>query len=100
MKKIFMLCGVLGALAACDKDAAEPVLTCGDYEVSVDFDKSVVDNLHVVINSDAVELGLVESASGAKYQGVLNDTTVVLWQKGEDWTLMLDEDIIIECASK
>ena len=52
------------------------------------------------INGDELELSNVVAASGAKFAGILNDTIVVLWNKGENWTLILDDDTIIECESK
>ena len=58
------------------------------------------DTLLANINGDELELSHVVSASGAKYAGMLNDTIVVLWGQGEDWSLILDDDTIIECTGK
>lgn len=100
MKKFAFMIMAVAALAACNKEEDTGTRICGDYEVAMEIPADNPDVLHAVINGDAVDLTISQSASGARYQGVLNDTVVVLWQKGEDWTLMLDEDIIIECASK
>ena len=57
--------------------------------------------MHAIISGDAVDLALTQSASGAKYAGVLNDTNVVLWGKGDAWTMFLGPDeTIIECSIK
>ena len=58
------------------------------------------DTMRANINGDELELSNVVSASGAKYAGILNDTIVVLWNKGENWTLILDDETIIDCVGK
>ena len=101
MKRFAILAAVLGLCVACDRDDVQSASrTCGGYEVAMQFDADNTDVLHAVINGDALDLTHDVSASGAKYRGVLNDTVVVLWQKGDDWTLMLDEDMVIECDAK
>ena len=101
MKKLAILTAVIGLCAACDRDEVQQATrTCGEYEVAMQFDADNTDILHAVINGDALDLMRGESASGARYRGVLNDTVVVLWEKGDDWTLMLDEDMVIECDAK
>ena len=103
MKKIIV--GVLGmfALAACDNadmPTAKPIYTCGNYDVEINIadDGNV---LHAVISGDAVDLGLAVSASGARYTGVLNDTPIVLWNKGDLWTMFVgSEEIMIDCVIK
>lgn len=100
MRKLLFGFVALAAIAACDRADVDAGITCGAYDVTVAFDDANADTLHAVLNGDAVDLVRAVAASGAKYQGVLNDTTVVLWEKGENWTLMLDEDTIIECIAK
>lgn len=100
MKRFMFMLFAACILAGCGADDDNENLICGDYEIAMEFEADNPDILHAVINSDPVDLNITQSASGARYQGVLNDTTVVLWGNGTDWTLMLDEDMIIECASK
>ena len=99
MKKslIFILCMVI--LVACNSEEKTPILQCGGYDVQMNFSDGG-EIMYANINGDDVELSHVVSASGAKYAGILNDTLVVLWESGDIWTLMLDEDIIIDCKAK
>ena len=99
MKKILLLLFVLVAVAACGKPDTKPVQHCGGYDVNM----SISDDgaaMHADINGDELDLSLVPSASGAKYAGILNDTLVVLWEKGGVWTMMLDDETIIDCHAK
>lgn len=103
MKKsiIFML--VLGCLTACDGNetvSQKNAYSCGNYNVEMEFsDDGAI--MHAIISGDAVDLALTQSASGAKYSGFLNDTNVVLWGKGNAWTMFLGPDeTIIECSIK
>ena len=101
MKKIAILTAVLALCVACDRDETQSAtIACGGYEVAMQFDTENAEILHAVINGDTLDLAQEAAASGARYRGVLNDTVVVLWERGADWTLMLDEDMIIECNAK
>lgn len=97
MRKLLVLFAVLVGVCACDRSDTSHITVCGDYEVTMEFSDDEHDTMRAVLNGDAVDLTRVVAASGAKYQGVLNDIVVVLWNKGDDWTLMLDEDTIIDC---
>lgn len=101
MKKVFLFSVVCASLAACDGEKKSDVIVqqCGDYTVEITLD-STGDKINAVLNGDAVELANVVSASGAKFDGVLNDTAVTLWNKGEMWTMILDEDMVFECVTK
>ncbi len=99
MKKILICLFALFAVAACDRDDGAPIFQCGDYDVQMEIAETG-DAMRANLNGDDVDLALVPAASGAKYAGVLNDTVVVLWQKGDAWTLMLDDEQIIDCKSK
>lgn len=92
---------VVLSVAACDKKSADAQLvrTCGDYVVEANFAEDG-SQMNAVINGDAVVLNISESASGAKYDGVLNDTSVTMWGKGDDWTMILDDDMVISCVEK
>ena len=92
-----MLCGF--TIAACNRDEKVPVLQCGEYDVQMTVSDDG-EKMHANINGDELELSLVPSASGAKYTGILNDITVVLWSKGDTWTMMLDEEQLIDCSAK
>ena len=99
MKKILLgLMGVL-LLAACDRPDDVVIYQCDGYDVKMD----IVENGETMtadINGDVVELAKIDAASGGKYSGILNDTTVVLMSNGEMWTLMLDDEAIIDCKVK
>lgn len=103
MKKLFLSFAVAVCVCACDNapDVPQnPTYACGDYTVEMSFTEEG-NTMHAIINGDAVDLALVESASGAKYSGVLNDTAVTLWGKGLEYTLFLGEpEIMIECLIK
>lgn len=94
MKKI-LICLLAGlSLAACNKQ--ENIITCGEYEVAIEMNETG-DKIHAVINGDEMDLDLAISASGARYVGILNDTTVTLWNKGSDWTMFLNDEEPIFC---
>ena len=104
MKNIFLSFLVIGALVACDKTEQtienKNLYVCGNYTVDMNFSESG-DVLTAVISGDSVDLKLTKSASGAKYVGVLNDTNVVLWEKGNTWTMFVgDDEVAIECGIK
>lgn len=99
MKKVFLFSVICASLAACDGDKKSDVniQQCGDYTVEITPSQDG-DKINAVLNGDAVELTRSIAASGAKFDGVLNDTAVVLWSKGESWTMILDDDMVIECV--
>lgn len=100
MKKILLPIFMCAALAACGDNADENVVRhCGKYDVEMNFSETG-EILTAIINGDTVELTLATSASGAKYDGVVNDTPVTLWSKGDNWIMILDDDTVIECATK
>ena len=96
-----LLYGVICAflLVACGHDDGNVHQKCGGYDVDMSFSDNG-ETVRANINGDELELSNVVSASGAKFAGILNDTIVVLWNKGENWTLILDDDTIIECVGK
>ncbi|MDR1338317.1 MAG: MliC family protein [Rickettsiales bacterium] len=94
MKKI--LFSVLTALILAGCGNSDDVMKCGEYEVKTEL--SSEDALTATLNGDQVVMKQDVSASGARYEGVLNDTTVVLWNKGRDWTLFLNDEIL-ECKN-
>lgn len=99
MKRALFLLFACAAVAACDKtDDGIIRCQCGDYAVEITTSQSG-DTINAVLNGDAAEFKRAVSASGAKYDGVLNDTNVTLWNKGADWTMILDDEAI-ECVVK
>lgn len=94
MKKLFLIFGILCAVAGCDKQ--DDVVICGPYEVQMTYSENG-DTLHAVLNGDGVDLTNAVSASGARFDGVLNDINITLWSKGNDWTLFLGDDESYEC---
>ena len=99
MKKLLALLGCVMLLSACGHDDGAVHQKCGGYDVDMRIAENG-DTMTANINGDELELSNVVSASGAKYAGILNDTIVVLWNKGEDWTMILDDDTIIDCVRK
>lgn len=103
MKKSIIMVLAFGCLTACDSKESIPqknTYSCGNYDIEMSFSDDGA-TMHAVISGDAVDLSLTQSASGAKYTGILNDTTVVLWGKGDAWTLFVGPDeTIIECSIK
>ena len=95
MKKIFLVLLVCIAVVGCNKSDKD-IIVCGDYEVKMTFAQDG-DEMLAVINGDEVTLKLSPSASGARYIGVLNDTSVTLWSKGHDWTMFLNDEDAILC---
>lgn len=91
MKKLLLGLFIISALVACHK--SDNSFKCGDYEVSINLQNDI---LTTDINGDVVELKQGISASGVRYVGVLNDTNVVMWNKGKNWTLFLNDEPI-EC---
>ncbi len=94
MKKLFLFAGLLFALAACNDKPS--LMTCGGYEVDIAMSDDG-DEITAVINGDEMVLTRAISASGVRYVGELNDTIVTLWNKGDDWTLYLNDDEMLEC---
>lgn len=104
MKKFLVIFAMIACVAACDKpdESNAIVRTCGDYDVEITL-SDTGDTINAIINGDATTLNHAISASGARYVGMLNDTNVTLWNKGEDWTLFLGDDdtaVAIECVAK
>lgn len=104
MKKFSVIFAMIACVAACDKKTENDAIvrTCGDYTVEIKLSENG-DTIDATINGDATTLNLAVSASGARYVGILNDTNVTLWNKGEGWTLFLGDDdtaVAIECVAK
>lgn len=103
MKKILLSILAVLAVAACDKsDAVSEKLTyqCGEHSVSISFseDGSV---MNAVISGVSAEFVLSLSASGTRYVGKFNDTDMVLWGKGDTWTMFVGpEETSVECIAK
>lgn len=101
MKKCVFLVLSMLAISACDKKSDTDVLTrqCGDYLVEMTFSDDG-EKMHAVINGDALDLQIAVSASGSRYVGVLNDTDVTLWGKGDEWIMFLNDEEPINCRQK
>jgi len=101
MIRIFSLMFIGLALASCGNDATTDVIMqqCGDYTVEIKTSPDG-DKIDAVLNGDSAVLVNTVAASGAKFDGVINDTAVTLWNKGDNWTLIMDDDMVIECVAK
>lgn len=94
MKKVLFVFMAILVLAACNKP--DNAMQCGAFDVSFTMDANGT-TMDAVINGDPVTLQNVISGSGARYAGVLNDTDVVLWGKGHNWILILNDGDAISC---
>lgn len=94
MKKICLV--LVGILAFMGCDRSDDTIVCEKYTINVNKTDDM-DVMDIVINGDPVILAHVVSASGARYVGNLNDTTVEMWNKGRDWTLTLNDEDPIPC---
>ena len=87
-------------LAACDSPKKEPErfsLKCGKYSVAVEIvDK---DKLNAAINGEKIQMFSAISASGAKYDGRGAVVKASLWNKGRNWSLIINNGRMIECKS-
>jgi membrane-bound inhibitor of C-type lysozyme len=99
MKRILACILCAFALVACNHEEKTPIQQCGGYDVQMTFSENG-DVMNADINGDVVELSRVVVVSGTKYAGILNDTLVVFLSDGEKWTLVLDDDQIIDCRAK
>ena len=99
MKKFLFLLICAFLVTACNQDNDVTHQKCGGYDIEMHFSENG-ETMTANINGDELELSNVVSASGARYAGILNDTIVVLWNKGENWTLVLDDETIIDCSGK
>lgn len=93
MKKI--LFSLIAALVLVGCNESEDLMKCGAYEVQTELRED--GTLRAVLNGDEVILNQVMAASGVRYEGVLNEIDVVLWNKGNDWTLILHDEEPVEC---
>lgn len=96
MKKVLLPVLMGLALVGCAKN--EEKVICGEYEVIMTFSDDG-ETMNAVINGDELALNHAISASGARYVGVLNDTVVTLWGKGNDWTMFLNDEEPIFCET-
>ncbi len=95
MKKLMIPVGlVLALMFACDK--SKSAMTCGDYTIKMSFSDQG-SQMSAIINGISTDFVLVESASGAKYDGVFQGQEISLWGKGDTWTMFVDQNIVIEC---
>lgn len=90
MKKYLIMGVVLPLLAACgEKPTAVLEMRCGDLDVTVDVYKQ---HLDARIGEENIYMEQTISASGARYESMGAVLTgLVLWNKGDDWMLMLDD---------
>ncbi len=92
MKKLLIIFAAVFALYACSE--SDDFIKCGEFEVKAEIHEN---SMTAVINGDTVVLPQVQSGSGARYEGVLNDTAVVMWNKGSEWTLIIGTESPISC---
>jgi membrane-bound inhibitor of C-type lysozyme len=93
---------VLGllALAACDeappvKILEQTALKCGNYDVAIEMVDR--DTLNTAINGEKIRMNSAVSASGARYEGKGAAVSVALWNKGQNWMLIINDGAAIDC---
>ena len=94
MKKIILPFLLISFLSGCESH--EQTVQCGDYNVVINFSEDGT-IMHAVINGVPTDLYLVQSASGAKYDGVFNGQNLTMWSKGELWTAFINEGVAMGC---
>jgi len=70
-------------------------LSCDQFTVKVAVYR---DRLDTHINGQNVPMTPVVAASGVKYEGISGDVALSLWNKGENWMMLINEDQVIECT--
>jgi membrane-bound inhibitor of C-type lysozyme len=91
MIKIIAVLG-LWVLAGCGDDAPSFIsekiaLKCGSYDVAIETVDA--DTINTAINGEKIEMHREITASGAKYTGDGAVVSASMWNKGEDWTLII-----------
>lgn len=86
------------SVAACERHdtSTETTWKCGEWDVEIATTDSG-EQLFAKVNGDAVTLNIAVSASGARYVGELNDAEITLWNKGETWTMFIDDSNAMPC---
>ena len=86
------------ALAACgEKPMATNEIQCGGITIAIDVYKSHID---ATIEGQKMKFKQVVSASGARYDSTISELPVTLWNKGEDWVMIVGEENVIACVKK
>ncbi len=96
MKKIILPILLSVALCGCGDSDQGISVVCGNYDVNIKLGSDGT-HLSALINNKPFDFILGTSASGAKYDGIVNGNNVSLWNKGESWTMFVNEDIVFEC---
>ncbi|MDR1027006.1 MAG: MliC family protein [Rickettsiales bacterium] len=98
MKKLALVASVF--LAACESPKKEPErfqLKCGKYAVAVEV--ADADTLNTAVNGEKIQMFSAVSASGAKYEGKGAVVKASLWNKGANWSLIINNGRMIDCKS-
>ena len=96
MKKIVLVLFMFVVLCGCGDSDQGISVVCGNYDVNIKLGSDGT-HLSVLINNKHFDFMQGVSASGAKYDGIVNGNNVSLWNKGESWTMFVNEDIVFEC---
>ncbi|MDL2296037.1 MliC family protein [Lachnospiraceae bacterium OttesenSCG-928-E19] len=94
MQKILFSLIAAFVLVGCNQ--SDDAMKCGAYEVQIEQHEN---SITATLNGDSVELMQSVAASGVRYVGILNDTEVMLWNKGSDWTLFLNDEEPAPCKN-
>jgi membrane-bound inhibitor of C-type lysozyme len=102
ISKLAVLAAVL--LGGCDStpppqaETQKIALKCGNYDVAIEV--ADADTLNTAINGEKITMYRAISASGAKYDGKGAAVSASLWNKGENWSLIVNNGSTISCKTQ
>ncbi|MDR1207326.1 MAG: MliC family protein [Rickettsiales bacterium] len=98
MKKYILALSVL-ALVACSDKAPEVIgMRCGEFDIVAQVSSDGT-QIKTAINGQNVSMEIVESASGAKYEGANGEAKLSLWNKGDQWMMIVGDDQVFDCIT-
>ncbi|MCL2748877.1 MAG: hypothetical protein FWE50_02260 [Alphaproteobacteria bacterium] len=98
MKKYLLFGAIALVLGACEEKPAEvDELKCGDLDVLVSVYKSRAD---AVIGEQPTSFSRTDTDTGTRYDGMIGDQTMALWNQGGEWIMVVGESDAIECVKK
>ena len=96
MKKLILFALLSVVVCGCDAEKTGVSVRCGNYNVHMDIAEDGT-SLRALIDGKPFDFILTKSASGAKFAGLVNSNDVTFWNKGDIWTMFINEDIVFEC---
>ena len=102
MKKLLIFFAFLSVLAGCDSggDSSSKTFTlkCGSYDVAIKILDA--DTLQTAVNGEKITMNRANYASEMHlYKGRGAVVSVSLWNKGQNWSLDIDNGRRINCVA-